>query len=135
MSKNNKGFTLIEVIIAMFILMIGMLALLNTAAVMTEHNLINILRDEAVRIGEQKSDELRNTSLTAIGWTCSDESRLMRSVSTTYNVCYRITNLSADGNTRQLDVAVGWDYKGTGTLSPTNRKYQHSISSIIRVGT
>ncbi len=120
--------------IAMFILMVGMLALLNTAAVMTENNLINIIRDEAVRIGEQQMEDLRNTSLSPTAWTCTPTTKIFRGITTDFNVCTRITNLSSDGNTKQVDVAVGWNYKGTGTISPTTRKYQHSLSTVVRVG-
>lgn len=136
MFKSKEAFTLVEVVIAMFILMIGLLALLNTAAVIIENNLINILRDEAVRIGEQKMDELRNSNPAAAAWPspCPTVQRVVRSVNTTFTVCSQVTNLSADGNTRQLDVAVGWDYKGTGTITPTIRKYQHSLSSVVRFG-
>jgi Tfp pilus assembly protein PilV len=132
--QNSRAFTLIEVIIAMFILMVGMLALLNTAAVIIENNLVNIIRDEAVKVGDQKMDELRNTSLAPTAWSCAATSRVFRSVTTEFNVCARVTNLSSDGNTKQVDVAVGWNHKGTGALSPTGRKYQHSLSSVVRVG-
>lgn len=143
MVKNNRGFTLIEILVAMFILLVGMLALLNSAAVIIENNLINVLRDEAVRIAEQRMGELKNTpfdSLTAGGWgalsagawtaNCQTIQRSFRSIQNfPYAVCERVVDLSAD--TKQIDIAVGWNYKGTGAIAPTQRKYQHGISSTV----
>ena len=134
MSRDKRGFTLVEVIIAMLILTVGMLALLNTAAVVISNNLLNEIRDEAVRLGQETMDEKRNSPLSPSGWSCSPVQRNFKSVSLTYNVCSQVTALSSDGNTMQIDVAVGWDYKGTGSLAPTNKKYQHTASSVVRIG-
>jgi type IV pilus assembly protein PilV len=132
--KNNKGFTLIEVLIALFILVVGMLALLNAVAVSIEHNLINVLRDEAVKIAEQKMNEEKASALAVKAWTCGEVQRSIRNVATMgFNVCSRVANPAA--NTWLIEVAVGWNYKGTGTTAPTTRKYQHSISSVVYTGT
>lgn len=143
MLKNNNGFTLLEVMVAFLILLVGGLALIKTAGVVMEHNMTNQLRDEAVRVAEQDMNRLKNTpfaSLVPAGcWgtigggacaACSTVQRGFRGVTSfSYTVCERITNLSA--TTRQIEVAVGWDYKGAGNLVPTMTRYQHSASSII----
>lgn len=149
---NNKGFTLIELMVAMLILLVGGLALITSAAMVMEHNMTNQLRDEAVRVAEQDMSILRNTPFASLpagpavgGWgtinggiwtaapppgSCQTVQRSFRGIQNfSYTVCERITGLSA--TTRQIDVAVGWDYKGTGVLAPTVRKYQHSASSIV----
>ena len=138
MSRNKRGFTLVEVVIAMFILMIGMLALLNTAAVVISNNMLNSMRDEAVRVAQGEMDNLRNNpSLPPQLWDnpCPTETRYFRGISVNYAVCKRITALSSDNNTLQIDVAVGWDYKGSGSSTgPTYKKYQHTVSSVVRIG-
>jgi type IV pilus assembly protein PilV len=50
---NNRGFTLMEVLVAIVILSVGMLALLQTVNVALVHTSTNMLRDEAV----QQADE------------------------------------------------------------------------------
>jgi type IV pilus assembly protein PilV len=52
--SQNKGFTLIEVLIAVVILMIGLLGLLHTVTIAVENNIANSLREEAVRIAGQR---------------------------------------------------------------------------------
>src|SRR5271169_4445980 len=59
--RNKKGFTLVEVMVAMCVLLIGMLALLNTAAVVIDHNLLNVLRDEATGVAGETMTTLKNT--------------------------------------------------------------------------
>lgn len=151
MHKNKRGFTLIELMAAMLILLVGGLALITSATVVMEYNFKNQLRDEAVKIAEQEMSRLTNTpfnSLPAGDWgtinggvwalpapaSCQAIQRSFRGVTSfSYTVCERITTLSAD--TIQIEVAVGWDYKGTGALAPTVRRYQHSVSSILSRGT
>lgn len=133
---NNKGFTLIEVMIATFSLTIGLLGLLSLATMAVEKNFLNALRDEAVVIAEEQMNTLKmgNWATTA-GWSnpCPTQNRTFRGFTITYTVCSRITGISADGNTRSVDVVVGWDYKGSGTKAPTNNQYQHSINTIVRL--
>lgn len=132
--NNNKGFTLIEVMIATLILTIGLLGLLSLATVALQTNFLNVLRDEAVVIAEEQMNTLKtgNWAITA-GWSYATTTRNFRGFTMSYTVCSRITAISADTNTRSVDVAVGWDYKGSGTTIPTNNRYQHSVNTIVRL--
>ena len=56
---NNKGMSLLEVMIAMAILMVVSLALMQTSLLGFQENLRNSLREEAVRIADQKIGDLR----------------------------------------------------------------------------
>ena len=58
-NKSNSGFTLVEVIMAMLIFMVGMLGLLTAVNLAIETNLRNQIRDEAVNVGERVMSELR----------------------------------------------------------------------------
>ena len=51
-SSSSSGFTLIEVMVAMVITLVGLLGLLQSVNLATEHNIKNALRDEAVQVGE-----------------------------------------------------------------------------------
>ena len=63
MLLNKKGMTLIEVMIALVILLIVMLALMQTVTLGINSNVSNLLRDEATNIAELRITELRNTLL------------------------------------------------------------------------
>jgi type IV pilus assembly protein PilV len=57
---NKKGLTLVEVMIALVVLLLVFLALMQTALVSIDSNMINALRDEAVNIAEEKMNDERN---------------------------------------------------------------------------
>ena len=108
----------------MFILMIGMLALLNSIAVALNSNTGNILRDEAVRIAEQRMNEVKSRpfdTLTAANPENLTITREFRGISKSYSVSSQINDLSTDA--KGLSVTVSWTYK--------NSPGQHSINSVI----
>jgi len=122
--SSNKGFTLIEIMIAMLIMMVGLLGLLQAVNIATEQNLRNQLRDESVMIGEQKLNELK---MRGMGTTAAF--RLLTSASTTetvqssmraftkdFTVEKRVSSAStaslATTQSKKLEVSVGWSYKG-----------------------
>ncbi|WP_231934443.1 prepilin-type N-terminal cleavage/methylation domain-containing protein [Geobacter sp. DSM 9736] len=55
---SSNGFTLIEMVVAMVILIVGLLGLLQAVNVAMEHNLRGGLRDRAVAVGEQQMHNL-----------------------------------------------------------------------------
>ena len=138
-----RGFTLIEVIIAMFILLVGMLALLNTAAVVIQNNFTNILRDEAATLAQAKMSDIKNTPFTDINTTylasqppqptvlpiCGTVdsplvvTRYFRGTAMNYSVGCGITPLGTAGDSVQVSVQVLWTYK--------NNQYTHTVATVI----
>jgi len=147
---NSKGFTLIEMLVAMVIILVLLLGLVQAALLSIDSNLRNLLRDEAVRVAEQRMNGmlidisgnqyqgLRNLPFdspllqaTPLTCTASNVSRSFRNMTRNYSVCWRITDLTTD--VKRIEVTVGWNYKNeTALLAPTNREFQHSITSILR---
>jgi prepilin-type N-terminal cleavage/methylation domain-containing protein len=124
-SQKNRGFTLVEVLVAIAFLTISMLAVLHALGLSVEHNMKNIIMDEAVRISEQKMNELRNTPFASL--TSSTQSPLLRTfrnVTISYNVNWIVQNFSADSRT--IRVLVQWKWK--------NIDHQHSATSIVSSG-
>ena len=64
--RNNKGFSLISVLIAMGIFMVAMLGLLSGIIQAMHFSTRNLLRNEAVRIAQEQFDYYRNLSNTEI---------------------------------------------------------------------
>ncbi|MEW6569833.1 MAG: prepilin-type N-terminal cleavage/methylation domain-containing protein [Nitrospirota bacterium] len=154
--NRNKGFTLIEVLVSMVIVLVLLLGLVQAALLSIDNNLRNVLRDEAVRIAEQRMNGVlidkynneytglrdeRFNDLVQTNWTCTagDISRNFRSMTRDYAVCWQITDIQdslGNVNVKILGVAVGWDYKGEVPVAqrpaPTNKEYQHMLSTIVR---
>lgn len=124
--NDKKGMTLVEVVIALLVLLIVFLALMQTALVGIDANMLNVLRDEAVNIAEEQMSTARNTpfdSLTAGSADVSPPARSLRNIAAfTYTVTRTVTDINTDN--KQVDITVAWNWKGN--------PYTHSISTIVR---
>lgn len=157
--RHDKGFSLVELMIAMVIFtiaMLGVLAGLNSAIY---NNKSNAEHDEAINVAEEEMNRLKDEQflspvLNATAWaqpkdnngnpiysacpaSFSNTSRCvavnMRSGITTYAVTETITDIAvAPNGIKQITIAVGWNGKGGwAAQAPTNANYQHVISSVI----
>jgi type IV pilus assembly protein PilV len=116
---NNKGMSLLEVMIAIVFLMVVSLALVQTSLLGFQENLRNSLREEAVRIADQRIGELRSRTYTQTfidpllnaGATTVTVARNLRSFQKDYSVTTTITDLSTDN--KQITAKVDWTYKGS----------------------
>ena len=62
--KDKRGLTLVEVLIALVVFLLISLAVMQTALVVIDSNMINVLRDEAVSIAEMRMNDARNLGFT-----------------------------------------------------------------------
>ncbi len=128
--RNERGMTLIEILISLTLLAIVSLALVQSALVAMNANVANELRDEAVSVAEQRINELRNTPFTASDMLVTSPSvteappvmRSVRAVARPYTVNRMISQI--DPNNRQVTLTITWPYKGV--------TYQHSVSTVLR---
>ena len=141
---NEKGSTLIEIMIAFVIMLFVMLALMQTAMLSMDANMTNVIRDEAVGIAEMRMNEARNLPFTATvdnltsdigslsGADCPTAfsatgvpiQRNLRNI-TNFDFCTNrvVTHLGTD--TKQVTITVGWRWKG--------EDYTHSITTIRKI--
>lgn len=121
--KNSGGFTLVEVMVAILIMMVGMIGLLEMINVSLQHNLKNQLRDEAVQVGERYMAELRGTPFDAIAasYAAVTVPSKLRGATKSYSV-ERLSqvlaredasNAASSPTSLQLTVTVSWDYRNT----------------------
>lgn len=124
--NNKTGFTLLELLVALVILMVGMMSLLSAATNAISLNLDNILRDEAVQVADAKmrvvkgnksatfSLPFQNLSITTI------QTSKLRSKATPYTVT--LSSSTTGGNSNLLQVLVMWNYK--------NNAKKHELSTL-----
>jgi prepilin-type N-terminal cleavage/methylation domain-containing protein len=123
--RNNKGVSLIEVMIALVILMFVSLAVMRTALVGMSTNLQNSIRDEAVNIVDLKLNELRDTAFDSITFGTVTEAPIVRDFrggKVTYTPKRIVAPINA--NTKQITMSVDWTYK--------RNSYTHSVTTIMR---
>lgn len=129
---DNKGVTLIEMMMALVILLIVSLALMQTATLGIAINLQNALRDEAVNVAEMRMNHLTSLPFTStvthadlapvIDFTESGIPRSFRGFSVNFTPTRTIADINA--NSKQITISISWDYRG--------KSYSHGITTIMR---
>jgi type IV pilus assembly protein PilV len=151
MRNNRKGFTLVEMMIALVIIMVGLLGLVQTVLLSIDSNMKNLFRDEAVRISQQaltgelldsvgvRHEGLKNLPVANDTLPAGTQSFTVRrdfggTIKKDYIVSITIFDLTAGTSmkSKRLQVVVGWDNKKeTSPLPETGKEFQHSITSIV----
>ncbi|MCE5194873.1 MAG: prepilin-type N-terminal cleavage/methylation domain-containing protein [Nitrospiraceae bacterium] len=128
---KNRGFSLVEVMIALVIFLFVFLALMQTALVSIDSNTRNLLRDEAVGIADARMVQLRNLAFTDAALTQNwpagaVEAGIPSNARNLGNIIFTPRRTIRDLNVRnkQITVTVTWTWK--------NENYTHNISTIIR---
>jgi type II secretory pathway pseudopilin PulG len=146
---NRQGLTLVEVMIALMVMLLVFFALMQTALVGIDANMLNTLRSEAVNVAEVRMNEVRTVPFASIvtdagsltGCDCPSSAvfppttgqcvqRDVRSIEE-FKFCSNVTctelggdNSCAtdDADNRRIDVMVGWKWKG--------QNYVHRITTV-----
>lgn len=117
--RNKFGFTLIEVMVSIVILMVGLLGLLQAINIATEHNIKNALRSEAVQIADAKINELKFVAYDNISASYPVQSVLsrIRGSGRSYNVLKSSSEYHAGSSevSKELVVHISWLYKNMST--------------------
>ena len=127
MIKINRGFTLVEVMVAILVMIVGMLGLLEMINVTLQNNLKNQLRAESVRVGERCMAQLRGRAFDNIFGSYTVVPSKIRGSAINYSVERSTQVLATDGHSnptsRQLTVVVKWGFK--------NISSQNTVVSVV----
>lgn len=123
------GFTLIEVLVAIVILMVGLLGMLQAINLAMDKTLENQLRQEAVAVAEKtisNQKALPFANITASNGVGAEQIPIgggFKNLSVAHMVT---TPAASDPKTKQISVRVWWRYRG--------RNYEHQTSSAVGSG-
>jgi prepilin-type N-terminal cleavage/methylation domain-containing protein len=128
--RQCRGLTLVEVLISLVIILIVFMGLIQSALVSIDHNFINELRDEAVRIASASHVETRVTAFDSLAEGTSNQvvTRTFRNISRNFKIIRTIADL--DTNNKQITITVTWEWRDRNETSGT--EYVHTINSILR---
>lgn len=115
---NRSGFTLIEVLVALVVLSLGMLASLIGVMGALNHNMLNELRGEAIQIAQQQAESVRNAPYATIaGYAGTTRTQniqeQVRNALITYTVStnYSQSTGSQGYNSSLVTFTVSWNTK------------------------
>ena len=112
-SPCSRGFTLIEMLMALLILTVGLLGLLQSVGVAYEHNVRTRLRDEAVAIAEEQLSEMRRDPTIDTFPAFSTAIRPISGASKAFRVSRAVEPIGE--SSRKLTVTVRWSFKNMTT--------------------
>jgi type IV pilus assembly protein PilV len=123
MYKEQSGFTLIEVMVSIIILMVGLLGMFQALNIAMDKNLENQLRQKGIAVAEQQLNSLKGRSFSNItGNTSISVQVASGSVFKNISVKRQIDDLSTtDSKTKRVSIRVWWNYRG--------KPYEHQTVS------
>ncbi len=127
--KNNSGFTLIEILVALVISLLVFFAMMQAALVSIDSNIRNSLRNEAVEIATIKINEALNKPFATLTAGTSTET-LTKSFNNIQNFQYTVTRTITDlsSDYKQINIMVRWEWKERKVSS--GNPYTYSMTTL-----
>jgi type IV pilus assembly protein PilV len=121
-SPNSKGFTLVEFLVAIVILMVGLLGLLQAVNVALNSNMQNQLRNEAVIVGDRAMAHELAKGFDAVSTTVKREN-IPRSVLNGLKNFSSVRSGTEFENSKEIRFEVSWRHKGV--------RYTHDAGGVV----
>ena len=115
LSRKNLGFTLIEVLIAMAIFAIGILAVASLQLSNTKNNTTGNITTQATMLARQKLEELKTVPDVTTLTSGTDPNNPLDADGNTggiYNRKWNVSNPLGGSTSRQISVTVSWNRRG-----------------------
>jgi type IV pilus assembly protein PilV len=114
----------VEVVVAIVILMVGLLALLQAVNLSIVTNLQNEMRTQGAMIGEDRMARIKSLPFASISASVEKTVAVpvaMRSALVNFSVTKSVEEISS--TTKRINVGVAWHHRGN--------RYEHVVSSVI----
>ena len=108
----EEGFTLLEVLIAITILALMMLALYHSAATIMIRNIGNTLRDDCIKVANEEIYRLRNVPFSNLSSGSRNVVRTVRNFTQTFTIKTDVSDFAGSSSARLVEVTVSWNYHG-----------------------
>jgi len=105
--QNDRGFTLIEIIVAVFMLTIALLSLVSVTVIVIKGNAFSKTMTAATTLARDKMEELKNTDYSSVTSSASTET-----VQNMYQRSWTVTTDSPAANMKTVVVTVNWSWNG-----------------------
>ena len=119
--RNNGGFSVIEVLIAVILVVVGLVAFGNLGGSIVDQNTYQKRSDLALTLAQQKLEDLKNLALSSTLTSSNNGSDTPSIANNAFSRSWTIANGGA-GSLATLTVTVTWSDKGA-TKSETLRTY------------
>lgn len=112
-ASNNKGFSLIEAIIALFILAIALLGLLGALNLSMNTEVQNEVRNALLKIIDQKRNDIESNIALCDNYVSATTINITNSTIQKYIQSYTIQTTKQDQSSNTICIAnFSWTYKG-----------------------
>ena len=114
--RNNKGFTLVEIMIAVFILVIALLGLISVTVMVIKGNSFSKTMTTATTLAKDKMEQLKNTGYGSLAGS-TDYAKLDSTAQATqtaesiYTRTWTVTNDSPAAGMKTVEVTVQWNWQ------------------------
>jgi len=105
--RKNQGFTLIEIMIAIFLLVVAMLGVISVTVMVIRGNAFSKTMTTATTLAADKMEELKNTAYASLADGTDTQETL-------YTRTWDVTADSPATGMSTLVVTVAWTWQGTG---------------------
>ena len=108
---------MIELLVAMFIMLIGLLGLLHSVNIAMEYNLKNQMRNEVVRVAQDAMNGMRSSPFDSVFTLLTTVPTSLRNINRDYTVRRTVSNVGTVGtdDSKQYQVDVIWKFKNIST--------------------
>ena len=110
LQQSKAGFTLLEVLVAMVIMMVSLLGLFEAISIATAQNVKNQLRDEAVLIGEERMADMMRRPFGLLSTSTITAPSRIRGTEKPFIIERKADNILNTAS-YEFRVTVRWDYK------------------------